>query len=220
MYYDSSLGLAGYQHALATHEFFVSQSEVRANGTFVDVGANVGVFTMLLADKFPAARIIAFEPVLRVYRCLLDNTERFSNVEVENTAISDAKGEAFMDFDEGNSVISHISDAGTGVPVVVDTLDNALARRGVSTIDLLKVDVETFEKHVLLGAMDTLARTKNLLIEITMEGNNRYTFSELVALLCADRYNFQLKALRNYGDVAEGMIPRGDFLFENVLFPG
>jgi len=218
LYYDSPLGLASYQHALVTHEFFVSQSKLRRDGVIVDVGANVGVFTMLLAEKLPEARIISFEPVYPVYRCLLENTKYFSNVEVENTALSNDKGEAFMDFDESNSVVSHISDRCTGVRVAVDTLDDVLAHKNVFQIDLLKVDVEMFEKHVLQGATRTLAQTKYLLMEITMEGNKEYTFAELVSLLYSDHYNFQLLALRNYSDVAEGLIPRGDFLFENVLF--
>lgn len=220
LYYDSSLGLTGYQHSLATHEFFISQAKLREDGTFVDVGANVGVFSMLLADKFPKARVISFEPVYKVYRCLLENTKCFSNVDVENMALADYKGEALMNFDENNSVTSHISDGSAGLQVAVDTLDDVLAHKGVSEVNLLKVDVETFEKHVLRGAARTLANTKYLLIEISMESNNNYTFSELVSLLYSDRYNFQLLALRNYSDVAEGVIPRGDFLFKNILLFG
>ncbi len=218
IYYESSLGFADYQSVLTRHEFLVSQCQLPDNSTFVDVGANVGYFTLLLADKFPHARILAFEPVQNVFMCLRENTKDLSNVEVSHMAISNFEGYAFMQFDENNSQNSQLTSTRTGEKVLVSTLDNVLEERNLVNIDLLKIDVEKSEKNVLQQATAVLAHTRYLLIEISMEDSDNYTFSELMSLLHSDTYSFQLLALRNFHDVAEGLIPVGDFLFENVLY--
>jgi len=62
----------------------------------------------------------------------------------------------------------------------------------------------------------TLAMTKYLFIEITLENNKNYTISSLLKLLSNDRYDFQLVAFRNYSDVSEGKITILDGLFKNI----
>lgn len=218
IYYESPLGFADYQSILTRHEFLIAQCQLEHATTFVDVGANVGYFTLLLAEHFPHAHITAFEPVQRVFTCLRENTKGLSNVEACHLAISNFEGDAYMQVDEYDSQTSQLTAERTAEEVVVSTLDNALSQKNISQIDLLKIDVENSEKDVLQRAATTLAHTRYLLIEISMVGNGRYTFAELVALLHSDTYSFQLLALRNFSNVAEGVIPVGDFLFENVMY--
>ena len=220
IYYESPLGFAGYQSVLTRHEFLLSLCQLKDASAFVDVGANVGYFTLLLAEKFPHARIIAFEPVQKVFKCLCENTKDYCKVEALHMAISNFEGTAFMQVDEYDSQTSALTTAHTDEGVTVNTLDNVLREKNMSRIDLLKIDVENSEKYVLEQATQTLANTKYLLIEISMAGNDKYTFSELVSLLHSDSYSFQLLALRNFHDVAEGAIPVGDFLFDNVMYHG
>ena len=218
VYYESSLGFADYQSVLTRHEFMVSQCQLQDQGTIVDLGANVGYFTLLLAERFPHARILAFEPVRRTFQCLRQNTKGFSNVEAHNMAISNFAGEAFMRFDELESQTSQLTHSPTAEAVQVDTLDHVLMQHNITKVDLLKIDVENAEKFVLQGARTTLANTRYLLIEINIADNENYTFSDLVSLLYCGAFNFQLVALRNFSNVAEGRIPVGDFLFENILY--
>ncbi|HZC04814.1 MAG TPA: FkbM family methyltransferase [Ktedonobacterales bacterium] len=218
VYYESSLGFADYQSILTRHELMVSECQLQDGGAFVDLGANVGYFTLLLAERFPHARIIAFEPVCLTFQCLRRNTVGFSNVEAHNMAVSNFAGNAFMRFDELESQTSQLTSSPTTEAVEVDTLDHALRDRGVTHVDLLKIDVENAEKFVLQGAQTTLTNTRYLLIEINISDNPNYTFTDLVSLLNSDTYNFQLIALRNFSNVAEGRISVGDFLFENVLY--
>ena len=55
--------------------------------TIVDIGANVGVFTVWAANKFPQSKIHAFELIKENYDFCLDKTKDFDNVVVENLAI-------------------------------------------------------------------------------------------------------------------------------------
>ncbi|GAC1460870.1 MAG: hypothetical protein PVSMB2_21980 [Ktedonobacteraceae bacterium] len=123
-----------------------------------------------------------------------------------------------MRVDEYESQTSELTTEPTNERVMVHTLDHVLGEKNIFKIDLLKIDVENSEKRVLQQATMTLANTRYLLIEISMAGNDKYTFSEVISLLHSDKYSFQLLALRNFNDVAEGLIPVGDFLFENVMY--
>lgn len=218
LYYDSPLGLTDYQSILTRHKLLLSMCRLDNPTCFVDVGANVGFFSLLLAKTFPNAKIMSFEPVAKTFQCLSRNLTPFGNVCTKKLAISNFEGTAFMEFDEADSAVSHLTSNTTGQEVKVTTLDKIMAEHDITKVDLLKVDVETFEKHVLEGASTTLANTKYLMVEITMKNNTNYTFAELVSMLYSPKYNFQLLSFRNFNDSGEGAIPLGDFLFENVNF--
>jgi FkbM family methyltransferase len=215
IYYDSRYGLAGYQSLLARHQRLLRDGGVREARTILDVGANVGFFSKLCRELYPEATIHAFEPVPRTFECLRRNFEGDPLTHVHRLAIGAAPGEATMAFDEADPAIARISEAGS-VPIRVETLDRFAAARGVGEIDLLKIDTETFEADVLRGAAACLARTRHLFIEITVEGNARYTISSLLGLLVGDGYDFQLVGFRNYLDRGDGAIPIMDALLVNT----
>jgi FkbM family methyltransferase len=216
LYYNSSFGITDYQSILTRHKMLLNFVKLEDPKLIVDIGANVGFLSMLFSETFPKAQIISFEPVPVVYKCITENTKHLKNVKVENMGLSNFTGKAYMDVNEEDSVVSHLSEKPTGVETEIDTLDNYMKKNNLKNIDLLKIDVETFEKEVLEGATETLKNTKYLMVEITMKGNDRYTFSELAGMLYTKDYNFQLIAFRNFNDSGEGYIPLGDFLLINT----
>src|SRR5262249_23136268 len=158
-----------------------------------------GFFSKMIMQLAPQAHVYAIEPVPAIYECLQRNMASSPNVQVFQAAISDRAGRVRMAFDSNDSAISHITEE-DGVEVPAMTLDDFASQQGIGDVDLLKIDTETFEAHVLRGARSVLARTKYLLIEITFEGNQNYTISSLMSLLQGDGYDFQLAAFRNYAD--------------------
>ena len=130
-----------------------------------------------------------------------------------------------MSFKERESSRSHILSVGVGplvdegtsiFSVTTKTLDNFCRENQIELIDYLKIDTETFEAHVLRGARETLSKTRYLHLEITLEGNENYTFSQINALLYSQDYSFQLIYFRNYADRSDGPIPVGDFMYQNL----
>lgn len=69
---------------------------------------------------------------------------------------------------------------------------------------------------MLKGAFNALSTTKCLLIEISVENNENYTFSELVNLLYSKDHNFQLVSFRSYDIGQDNKFLLGDFLFKNI----
>jgi FkbM family methyltransferase len=135
---------------------------------FVDVGANWGSYTVLLAPYF--SRVESFEPISRCAAALKGYAEsRNCGIDVHNCALSDRNETVALfvppdsDVDQsGRSRIVASSDLGT-VAVAARTLDSF----GFADVDLVKIDVEGHERSVIEGALDTIARCKpTLLVEI------------------------------------------------------
>ncbi len=218
IYYDSRFGLAGYQRILSTHQRLLKISKVRNIKTIVDVGANVGYFSMLGRMMFPKAKIYAIEPITKVFRLLEMNFNSDLKIKLFNSCISDSNKKVFMTFDEQNPALSRVSEKGKlGVKAL--TLDSLIISNEIKTLDILKIDTEMYEQNVLYGAQKTLERTKYLFIEITLKNNQLYTFSSLISLLYKPKkFNFQLVSFRNFADVSEGEIPIVDCLFKNINY--
>lgn len=125
---------------------------------FVDVGANIGVYTTWAAKLVgPTGSVLAFEPVAATRGWLerICEQNRLGWVEVSAKALGDAEGSAFMQTVEGASGLSKV--CGWGLKVPIDTLDHQLGERFPA---LVKIDVEGYELPVLTGACRTLEASK------------------------------------------------------------
>jgi FkbM family methyltransferase len=149
-----------------------------AGGTFVDVGANIGYFTLFGAARVGAAGcVVALEPHPQLAGVLRENVAMngLANVQVLEVAAADAAGTAVLagfSEDGGNwgvSTIAHASAAGApSFPVRLDTLDALLDAAGVQAVDLVKVDVEGAEPRVLAGMRTGIrgGRYRRVLVEL------------------------------------------------------
>ncbi|MCK9903125.1 FkbM family methyltransferase [Frankia sp. Cpl3] len=157
------------------HEMRFLLDHLHPGDTFVDVGANVGVYT-LLAASIPGVRCIAFEPSTETWTRLVENVELngLVDVDVRHAAVGAECGETAVTI--GQDTINRVLDAdgGAGVDGVSDrvsgvtprvegservpltTLDDAL--NGVDRVALVKIDVEGMEPAVLRGAREVIRR--------------------------------------------------------------
>ena len=135
-------------------QFFRKNSHL--GDVFVDVGANVGLFSALLFDSF--RHFILFEPSPSSYQAI-EATLRLNpevSAKAVNIGVADVVGElAFLDLGACSSTSRFVGDGayddqGRVVKVACDTLDNQLA--SVIGQLILKIDVEGFEEKVFLGA--------------------------------------------------------------------
>lgn len=224
VYYDSPMGLAIYQSMFVRIGKLIKDANLTKIKTIVDIGANVGFFSIMINEYFPNARVYSFEPIPLTFSCLLKNISGNPKIVPYELALSEKNGVKNMTFDENDSLISKFTKNKRGkkgeslMQVKTATLDNFCSTQDITDIDLLKIDAETFELGILKGSRRTLEKTRYLLLEITVEDNSNYTFSEIHSLLVGKRFNFQLIAFRNYAGKGEGLLTTGDFLYENINF--
>lgn len=163
------------------HEMFFLLHYLSPDDLFVDVGANVGVYTVL-ASAVKGSGSISLEPVPGTYQHLLNNialNHIGDKVKALNIGVGEKSGE--LRFTKNlNSAVNHVQadteDKQDSVVVKVDSLDHILAGENPS---LVKIDVEGFETMVIKGASDVLKRESLRAIIIELNGlSNRYGFND------------------------------------------
>jgi FkbM family methyltransferase len=153
---------------------------LRPEDLFIDVGANVGAYTLLAGAA--GARCVAFEPVPATFRALRDNVRLNAlqmRVCTEMCCVGRAAGRtAFTTcYDAMNHVLSDRDSAHSdAIGVDVRALDDAL--NGENPI-ALKIDVEGFETEVLRGATTTLRAENLIAVLLELNGSGvRYDYDE------------------------------------------
>ena len=165
-----SIGVLGW-YELRTTELFLQLLEKGA--TVIDVGANVGFFTLLAAKLVGKEGIVlSFEPEFTSFSLLSGSVQRnnFSNIKLSQKCVSDIDGKKtlYLSSTRHRGMHSIVRDSGgTKVTVPSTRLDTEVARLGIERVDLLKIDVEGAEPEVLNGASKLLSegRIRNMIIE-------------------------------------------------------
>lgn len=103
-----------YETDFVYHEIFERQLyfqngiNLKRRATVLDIGANIGLFSLYIRERYPDSHVYAFEPIPDVYRCLVKNSKRISNIRTQNVAISAKEGKARFTYYPGYTVISGI----------------------------------------------------------------------------------------------------------------
>lgn len=156
------------------HELYWSSQFLQPGRTFIDIGAHVGTWTLRLAPLFE--RVFAFEPDPRGYEALRKNIDAagLKNVEVIGKAVSDTTGTAKLTLTPNpctNTMLwtesERTDERFDDVEVPTVALDDFVEERGITDIDLIKVDAEGAEMLIVAGARETiLTQRPDLFIEM------------------------------------------------------
>jgi FkbM family methyltransferase len=143
------------------------QMLLKDGGSFLDIGANIGSFT-LIASEQEKAKVHAFEPHPDTFRQLRNNVElnRRANVDLFNIALGQSEGRIFLT-DEPGSATNHIEphENERTVAVPCNRVDTVCAQHGLHP-QYVKIDVEGFEYDVLAGFGAFLNAVDLLMIEM------------------------------------------------------
>ena len=144
-----------------------------AGGTIVDVGANIGFYTIESALVVgPAGRMISIEAAKPHVAALRHNIDlnALNNVSLIDIAVGDRTGKATLalplEANLGSFTVGQVNSNET-YHVEVRRLDDVLADLNVHSLDLIKMDIEGSEFRALSGAEETLKRFRPaILIEL------------------------------------------------------
>lgn len=167
--YADAFGLASLQRVFCSS--YALRKAVPENPVIVDVGANCGQFTHFSHHYLGASRVISIEPEKESFGLLQLNSARAEDC--FPCAISDKQGEVtFYVARESSQLSSYVFEEGCSYKdayaVPMRRLDDLMQDLGIDHVDLLKIDTEGSEYHVLLSASETLSKTRMVLIEMSI----------------------------------------------------
>jgi FkbM family methyltransferase len=178
---------------------------LRSGSIVVDVGANIGFYSLLCAQLIgDAGHVYAFEPVASTADRLVRNIElnHARNVTPIRSAVGSRCGTTAMGpVPEKNAGKAQIA-TNIGAPceqVPITSLDSFMAHSGLTRLDFVKVDIEGFEMEFLSGAKISIARFRPvLLMELNPGALGQYgtTPGAVIAALKGAGYDVQLPTRR------------------------
>ena len=144
----------------------ILQTLARSSSVIIDIGANVGYYTVLLAKSQPSGGFLhAFEPFPASYdvtsRSVAKN-DLTQKVKVSKTGLSDNPGKSviYIPKTSGTSAASmkvlHPEETNVEVEIELETLDSYFDKNQVSNVDLIKIDVEGAELFAIKGGWETI----------------------------------------------------------------
>jgi FkbM family methyltransferase len=145
------------------------KSHLRPGSTLLDVGANIGLFSIEGATAVGSSgNVIAIEAAPPHAQTIRDAAalNRLQNIEVVPAAVGSSEGAAILTLPEKGNYGMYTLGSVAGersFQVPVRRIDDIVAGRRV---DFIKIDIEGSEYQALLGAVQTLKSTPPLLIEL------------------------------------------------------
>lgn len=154
-------------------EFRFVQRFLKTGMTVLDVGANQGFYTLLASTLVGRqGRVLAFEPSPReLGRLKLHlRLNRCKNVEVSSIALGAASGSGrlhvVMGSESGCNSLRppEVAQPTQELPVAVERLEDVLRMRGITKVDLIKIDVEGAELSALQGAGEIVSGCRPVIL--------------------------------------------------------
>lgn len=160
----------------------------------IDIGANVGMVSILLAKKFPFIKIYSFEPLKSNYDNLVKNI-KLNNIPDKtifpfNTAVTKDGRDVFMLINLLNQGGSALNEYTNYYPPALlktfcksTTLNNIVNENNINKIKLLKIDCEGSEYEILYNAdKKILQNIENLIGEFhKVENENYYELTDYLS---------------------------------------
>jgi FkbM family methyltransferase len=149
----------------------------------VDIGANVGAFSVLLAGSWPGSRIFSFEPGEAAFRLLAENAKLLPGIAVFNCGLG--KGEHVLSLRSstygpvGNSLGKSDLNREILAEVTIRDAARAFNELGLAEVDIVKIDTEGCERPILESLQDFLPRIKVLFLEYHSENDRRWIDAKL-----------------------------------------
>jgi FkbM family methyltransferase len=147
----------------------------------IDAGANIGLQSVRLAQKFN--HVHSFEPTSVNYDCLINNVKNFSNVQVYKTGLGEKKESAIIKLPkESNNcgAFSIVDFNNNEDSVLTENIEILPLDRFQLSPNFIKIDTQGFELFILKGAEATLKNNPVLIIECEKK-KDRHLITEFLS---------------------------------------
>lgn len=130
---------------------------IKKDGVVIDAGANMGVFSIMVAANYPNVIIYAFEPVPATFEILRENTKYYPNIKIFNCGLGEKEKTASLVM-TGHSSSCYITENPTDKEYI--TMDIKTVDDFNLPVSFIKMDTEGYEANIIEGASETIKKYK------------------------------------------------------------
>ena len=170
---------------------------IKENDIILDIGANIGWYSLKIAKNINNVKILAFEPIPKTFKYLKDNIHlnRISGIKTFNYGFSDKEKDiTFYYYHEGscNASAANLSGKKDVNKIIcrLTTLDKFTESKNIA-IDFIKCDVEGSELFVFKGGIKTIKKNKPIIFtELLRKRAAKFDYhpNDVISLLMENGY--------------------------------
>jgi FkbM family methyltransferase len=168
---------------------------VRENSVVLDIGSNIGIFTVSFSKLFPSCQIHSYKPVSYTFSHLSKSVKinKCDNVVLNKFAVSDTNDEQIIHWKKQNLGASSITQKMGDKKETIST--KKLDDLNLSNISFIKVDVQEHELNVIEGARETLIQNDlAIVLELPMRNKKEINIhNKCVKFMKSIGYDYSLK---------------------------
>ena len=184
------------------NEYDIEDFEINTNDTVIDIGAHIGLFSLLVSQLCKTGKILSFEPVSENFDLLVSNLKlnRIENILPFNMAVSKNSGRLDLFLNNDQSAHSIFSKSSESINVESTSLQKIFEEHKISSCKLLKLDCEGAEYEIIDSLpSEYLDKIQNMVIEYHLAD----TKPELVKSLILKIKNagFKIKTRPHHNDM-------------------
>ena len=150
------------------HEIEFVKKCLRPGHVFLDVGANIGIYSIVAAKTVGVqGRVFSFEPNPATFQVLERNVSQFMQITPVQMALAERPGRSILFVDDKSPGCSSLLDETDKAKIEVElgTIDDYIEHLHLPSPDFIKLDIEGYEENALKGCKRSLKETTIVLCE-------------------------------------------------------
>ena len=184
------------------NEYDVEDFEINTNDTVIDLGAHIGLFSLLVSQLCKTGKILSFEPVSENFDLLVSNLKlnRIENILPFNMAVSKNSGRLDLFLNNDQSAHSIFSKSSESISAESPSLQKIFDENKISSCKLLKLDCEGAEYQIIDSLpSEYLDKIQNIVMEYHLADTKPELIKSLI--LKIENAGFKIKTRPHYNDM-------------------
>ena len=198
----NSTDLMALTNVWMTNEYDIENSQIAENDTIIDIGAHIGLFSLLVSQFCKTGKIFSFEPMGDNFDLLISNLKlnHIENIHPFNFAVSKNTSNVNLFLNSDQSAHSIFSSDSESVTIQSISLQRILDENKISSCKLLKLDCEGAEYEIIDSLpIEYFNKIENIVIEYHLADSKPELGKNLITKI--QDAGFKIKTREHHNDM-------------------